>query len=1078
MTRIDPNQLLRTMSVLLAPDGGIKSLDEVPRIVQLMHKFSKKLVSKCIYIHILRSSAPELLEQFLAKNGWELLNQWFFEAYSNGNLYLCGDLVRLFALCPMTGQRLKSDPKTNQAPRIMRQLSTDNRIEAEIRHLSTQVVNQWIRIARKKPLDDDYAATDEGVYGYSAQHDEDHVQEYDADHSEDYVPPVKIKKVEKKNKPVPVKKTQVKKEKKDVAAKNKTIKNSSLQKVKNVTEKTDHDSVDDLLDGTTSEESDSDDSSDELVIRQKQLAARKAAMEASRQNTNKKIVDLTNVNKSPISKSAKAKFEDREKEIRRRREAAAAKERRVERAKPYSRTELRRSDLESDEKEKIKQIAAQLKEQNKSKSKISGLGRIPKLPKKEVPVKTTDEGFGAMLGSLDTKPKPKPSLVKNKNRDLLETLTSKPRSKAEIEKEQKEKEKQIQEQMKENAKIEEKIKMEEEESQKKLEEEKRAEEEKVKEEEESKRKLEIKQENEKKEEREDKERKSKRERKISTSSNSSSNSDNEKKSSDRRKREKEKEEERRRRKHKEEKRRKEKEKEKEKERRDSNSSDKEKERSKDKKERVKDKPKEEKESSKSREERKGEKRSSTEEKLSTKKPKVIKESNMFGDVLSSIMKDDKQKTKKRKPSVTDNKAEKEKEQRQREQEKESEKKRDDSSLSRVEDSAAKAEERLSPIREEKGTEQESYIPTPKEKKGILVYARYNKTKRSIKWANDLNLVQVEYFDLDETERTNVFKQKLNFAERRKQENASEKNKMKYEGQTGSYNEFEEKQWKLTRLELDHPVEYGCESKEREAQIERESRVLTQLYFNDALISDPSEPDTMPKSDVEPKGIPQIDLASGGSTITDFVSNGWSSKPSSTSTFDTLLPPATVTKSPSIERSPPQMESSSINPSTVASTTSTDTRLPAPVTTKPAAPTNLHELLSSFKPGLLENIVNMANTMSNTSSGANNTDTINNVVSPNSYNVNNTHNNINHQQNKPISSPKGPPGTRPKFTLPPPVNHAAPRHFNGQHRPRDSHQNGPYRGGGPRVCNFFADFGKCAKGDNCNFAHISPGQRTH
>ena len=29
MTRIDPNQLLRTMSVLLAPDGGIKSLDEV-----------------------------------------------------------------------------------------------------------------------------------------------------------------------------------------------------------------------------------------------------------------------------------------------------------------------------------------------------------------------------------------------------------------------------------------------------------------------------------------------------------------------------------------------------------------------------------------------------------------------------------------------------------------------------------------------------------------------------------------------------------------------------------------------------------------------------------------------------------------------------------------------------------------------------------------------------------------------------------------------------------------------------------------------------------------------------------------
>ena len=74
-------------------------------------------------------------------------------------------------------------------------------------------------------------------------------------------------------------------------------------------------------------------------------------------------------------------FQEREKEIRRRREAAAAKERRAERAKPYSRTELRR-DLETDEKDRIKQIAAQLKEQNKGKSKISGLGRIPKLPKK------------------------------------------------------------------------------------------------------------------------------------------------------------------------------------------------------------------------------------------------------------------------------------------------------------------------------------------------------------------------------------------------------------------------------------------------------------------------------------------------------------------------------------------------------------------------------------------------------------------------------------------------------------------------------------------------------------------------
>ena len=92
----------------------------------------------------------------------------------------------------------------------------------------------------------------------------------------------------------------------------------------------------------------------------------------------KKIVDLTERNRL-------ARAKDREREMRRRkeleRERQKEKERREQRAKPYSRTELRR-ELEMDEKDKIKRIAAQLKEQNKGKSMTAGLGRIPKLPKK------------------------------------------------------------------------------------------------------------------------------------------------------------------------------------------------------------------------------------------------------------------------------------------------------------------------------------------------------------------------------------------------------------------------------------------------------------------------------------------------------------------------------------------------------------------------------------------------------------------------------------------------------------------------------------------------------------------------
>ena len=79
-----------------------------------MQKFSKKLVSKCIYIHILSASSPDLLEMFLTQKGWDLLNSWFTDAYNSQNIYLCGDLVKLFAVCPMTATRLKENVEINE----------------------------------------------------------------------------------------------------------------------------------------------------------------------------------------------------------------------------------------------------------------------------------------------------------------------------------------------------------------------------------------------------------------------------------------------------------------------------------------------------------------------------------------------------------------------------------------------------------------------------------------------------------------------------------------------------------------------------------------------------------------------------------------------------------------------------------------------------------------------------------------------------------------------------------------------------------------------------------------------------
>ena len=81
---------------------------------------------------------------------------WFSDAIKNQNYYLCGDLVKLFSVCPMNSARLKENVEINQvnilalkfrlflifliqAPKLIRQLSCDTRIEQSTRNLALQV---------------------------------------------------------------------------------------------------------------------------------------------------------------------------------------------------------------------------------------------------------------------------------------------------------------------------------------------------------------------------------------------------------------------------------------------------------------------------------------------------------------------------------------------------------------------------------------------------------------------------------------------------------------------------------------------------------------------------------------------------------------------------------------------------------------------------------------------------------------------------------------------------------------------------------------------------------------------------
>ncbi|XP_058125343.1 uncharacterized protein LOC131266740 [Anopheles coustani] len=143
MPRIDPLKLLVCLSVLLAPNGGIKTAAEVKRLANLMAKFSKKLVSKCIYIQILKCTDTELLGQFMQTGGWSLVHMWLVDGIGSKNWPLIQELLELLLCCPVDVERLK----INSTPRLVKSLSTDSAHES-VRLLATKLVEQWLYIVK------------------------------------------------------------------------------------------------------------------------------------------------------------------------------------------------------------------------------------------------------------------------------------------------------------------------------------------------------------------------------------------------------------------------------------------------------------------------------------------------------------------------------------------------------------------------------------------------------------------------------------------------------------------------------------------------------------------------------------------------------------------------------------------------------------------------------------------------------------------------------------------------------------------------------------------------------------------
>uniref|UniRef100_A0A8W7PWR4 TFIIS N-terminal domain-containing protein n=1 Tax=Anopheles coluzzii TaxID=1518534 RepID=A0A8W7PWR4_ANOCL len=143
MPRIDPMKLLVCLSVLLAPNGGIRNAGEVRRLANLMAKFSKKLVSKAIYIQILKCTETELLGQFMQTGGWSLVHMWLVDGIGSKNWPLIQELMELLLCCPVDVERLK----INSTPRLVKSLSTDSANES-VKVLASKLVEQWLYIVK------------------------------------------------------------------------------------------------------------------------------------------------------------------------------------------------------------------------------------------------------------------------------------------------------------------------------------------------------------------------------------------------------------------------------------------------------------------------------------------------------------------------------------------------------------------------------------------------------------------------------------------------------------------------------------------------------------------------------------------------------------------------------------------------------------------------------------------------------------------------------------------------------------------------------------------------------------------
>lgn len=183
-------------------------------------------------------------------------------------------------------------------------------------------------------------------------------------------------------------------------------------------------------------------------------------------------------------------------------------------------------------------------------------------------------------------------------------------------------------------------------------------------------------------------------------------------------------------------------------------------------------------------------------------------------------------------------------------------------------------------------------------KGVLCYHKRKGPKKSIKWKPDSELEEIQYFELDETERVNVTK---TFTDMKYLERIHERESFQKARNLNNDDVMEERtSWRpLIPIDTEGQihVDHGKNSKEKDIQAMRQKGTLQPLYFHKSMIPDSAiepEPETHPYT--EPTVIPLDDITGNQDNVSDFRNMPWpepkGTAPPSSSNINvpTMFPP--------------------------------------------------------------------------------------------------------------------------------------------------------------------------------------------